>query len=194
MWKKIYPNDFWPSYSCSRTWPASEMSPRYKFLTGPPTCTVSSPEKNTQMQRSKACYILNPHMLRSAKQALFTSEMETKKLLFPLKGSKPLLFWGSRARTGARSVRPSSQPVRNIKANSLYSLSIYMMFLGFLARLHEVHRAIAVTPVVHVPVPVCVPVPVPVPVRVTLALKFSRSPYLDNHSSESIHTWTIDTL
>ena len=46
----------------------------------------------------------------------------------------------------------------------------------FLARLHEVHRAIAVNPVVHVPV------------RVTLALKFSRSPYLDNHSSESIHT------
>ena len=62
--------------------------------------------------------------------------------------------------------------------------------LSFLARLHEVHRAIAVTPVVHVPVPV----PVPVRVRVTLALKFSRSPYLDNHSSESIHTWTIDTL
>ena len=58
----------------------------------------------------------------------------------------------------------------------------------FLARLHEVHRAIAVTPVVHVPVPVRVPV------RVTLALKFSISPYLDNHSSESIHTWTIDTL
>ena len=64
------------------------------------------------------------------------------------------------------------------------------MGLIFLARLHEVHRAIAVTPVVHVPVPV----PVRVPVRVTLALKFSRSPYLDNHSSESIHTWTIDTL
>ena len=62
----------------------------------------------------------------------------------------------------------------------------------FLARLHEVHRAIAVTPVVHVPVPVRVPVRVRV--RVTLALKFSRSPYLDNHSSESIHTWTIDTL
>ena len=59
---------------------------------------------------------------------------------------------------------------------------------AFLARLHEVHRAIAVTSVVHVPVPV------PVRVRVTLALKFSRSPYLDNHSSESIHTWTIDTL
>ena len=62
----------------------------------------------------------------------------------------------------------------------------------FLARLHEVHRAIAVTPVVHVPVPVRVRVRVPV--RVTLALKFSRSLYLDNHSSESIHTWTIDTL
>ena len=61
-----------------------------------------------------------------------------------------------------------------------------MIFVKFLARLHEVHRAIAVTPVVHVPVPVRV--------RVTLALKFSRSPYLDNHSSESIHTWTIDTL
>ena len=68
----------------------------------------------------------------------------------------------------------------------------------FLARLHEVHRAIAVTSVVHVPVPVPVPVPVRVRVRVrvrvTLALKFSRSPYLDNHSSESIHTWTMDTL
>ena len=64
----------------------------------------------------------------------------------------------------------------------------------FLARLHEVHRAIAVTPVVHVPVPVPVRVPVRVRVRVTLALKFSRSPYLDNHSSKSIHTWTIDTL
>ena len=57
------------------------------------------------------------------------------------------------------------------------------------------HRAIAVTPVVHVPVPVPVRVPVRVPMRVhvTLALKFSRSPYLDNHSSEGIHTWTIDT-
>ena len=70
------------------------------------------------------------------------------------------------------------------------------IFESFLARLHEVHRAIAVTLVVHVPVPVPVPVRVPVRVRVrvTLALKFSRSPYLDNHSSESIHTWTIDTL
>ena len=26
------------------------------------------------------------------------------------------------------------------------------------------------------------------------ALKFSRSPYFDNHLSESIHTCTIDTL
>ena len=66
----------------------------------------------------------------------------------------------------------------------------FSVTLSFLARLHEVHRAIAVTSVVHVPVPV----PVPVRVRVTLALKFSRSPYLYNHSSESIHTWTIDTL
>ena len=63
-----------------------------------------------------------------------------------------------------------------------------VLLCSILARLHEVHRAIAVTPVVHVPVPV------PVRVRVTLALKFSRSPYLDNHSSESIHTWTINTL
>ena len=44
-----------------------------------------------------------------------------------------------------------------------------MAHTTFLARLHEVRRAIAVTPVFHVPVPV------------TLALKFSRSPYLDNH-------------
>ena len=66
-------------------------------------------------------------------------------------------------------------------------LCIYVILsidLAFVARLHEVHRAIAFTPVVHVPVPV----------SVTLALKFSRSPYLDNHPSESIHTWTIDTL
>ena len=49
------------------------------------------------------------------------------------------------------------------------------------------HRTIVVAPVVHDPVPVSVRV------RVTLALKFSRSPYLDNHSSENIHTWTIDT-
>ena len=56
---------------------------------------------------------------------------------------------------------------------------VFKFWLMFLARLHEVHRAIAVTPVDHVPVTVCVPVPVPV--RVTLALKFSRSPYLDNH-------------
>ena len=78
----------------------------------------------------------------------------------------------------------------------IYTILDYIKFLffifTFLARLHEVHRAIAVTPVVHVPVPVRVRVRVPV--RVTLALKFSRSPYLDNHSSESIHTWTIDTL
>ena len=47
---------------------------------------------------------------------------------------------------------------------------------------------IAVTSVVHVPIPI------PVPVRVTLALKFTRSLYLDNHSSESIDTWAIDTL
>ena len=67
--------------------------------------------------------------------------------------------------------------IKNIKKFSTENLH-------FLARLHEVHRAIAVTPVVHVPVPV----------HVTLASKFSRSPYHDNHSSESIHTWTIDTL
>ena len=42
-------------------------------------------------------------------------------------------------------------------------------FIFYLARLHEVHRTIAVTLVVHVHL------------RVTLALKFSRSPYLDNH-------------
>ena len=65
----------------------------------------------------------------------------------------------------------------------VYVYEIARHGFAFLARLHEVHRAIAVTPVVHVPVPV----------RVTLALKFSRSPYIDNHSSERIHTWTIDT-
>ena len=37
--------------------------------------------------------------------------------------------------------------------------------------------------------PVTVTVTVPVP----LLLKFSRSLYLGNHSSESIHTWTIGT-
>ena len=81
-------------------------------------------------------------------------------------------------------------------ANAISNILATTNELSFLARLHEVHRAITVTPVVHVPVPVPVRVPVRVRVRVrvTLALKFSRSPYLDNHSSESIHTWTIDTL
>ena len=64
----------------------------------------------------------------------------------------------------------------------------FLVLIVLLARLHEVQRAIALTPVVHVPVRVRVPV------RVTLALKFSISPYLDNHSSESIHIWTIDIL
>ena len=77
----------------------------------------------------------------------------------------------------------------NMSALTFYIAKIgYAGLYLFLARLHEVHRAIAVTSVVHVPVPV------PVRVLVTLALKFSRSPYLDNHSSESIHTWTIDIL
>ena len=85
------------------------------------------------------------------------------------------------------------KPSRKTKLLFFSCEGIYDFTLEFfLARLHEVHRAIAVTPVVHVPVPV--PVRVRVRVRVTLALKFSRSPYLDNHSSESIHTWTIDTL
>ena len=50
---------------------------------------------------------------------------------------------------------------------ALYLDTQLVYFHTFLARLHEVHRAIAVTPVVHVPVPV--PVPVRVHVRVTLA-------------------------
>ena len=75
------------------------------------------------------------------------------------------------------------------QGQQLYSVAVVAIIL-FLAQLHEVHRAIAVTPVVRVRVPVRVPVLV----RVTLALKFSISPYLDNHSSERIHTWTIDTL
>ena len=57
---------------------------------------------------------------------------------------------------------------------------------GTFSSMFSVHRAIVVTPIVHVPVPVRV--------RVTLAVKLYRSPYLDNHSSESIHSWTIDTL
>ena len=50
----------------------------------------------------------------------------------------------------------------------------------FLARLHEVHRAIAVTPVVPVPVPVRVPMRV----HVTLALKIDV--LLCNFYKESI--------
>ena len=71
------------------------------------------------------------------------------------------------------------------RTDSVYTLAKSLANY-FLARLHEVHRAIAVTPAAHVPVPVRV--------HVTLALKFSRSPYLENRLLESIHTWTIDTL
>ena len=56
------------------------------------------------------------------------------------------------------------------------------MILAFLlVRLHEVQRAIVVTTVVRSR-------------SCHTALKFSRSPDLDNHLSESIHTCTIDTL
>ena len=65
-----------------------------------------------------------------------------------------------------------------------FALEYIYLNCAFLAQLHEVHRAIVVTPVVHVPVLV----------RVTLWVYFSRSPYLDNHLSENIHTWTIHTL
>ena len=47
-------------------------------------------------------------------------------------------------------------------------------------------RAIAVTPVVCVRVPVTL--------RQSFICKFFKSSYLDSHSSESIHIWTIGTL
>ena len=45
-------------------------------------------------------------------------------------------------------------------------------------------RAIAVTPVVRVPATL----------RPSFISKFSKSSYLDSHSSESIYIWTIGTL
>ena len=47
----------------------------------------------------------------------------------------------------------------------------------FLAQIHKVQRAVVV-----------------ILIPVTLAVQFLISPYLDNHLSESIHTWTIGSL
>ena len=79
--------------------------------------------------------------------------------------------------------------VRNSRARCPATALIIYIYLPYLSIFSSTaHRAIAVTPVVHIPVPV------PLRVRVTLVLKFSRSPYLDNHPLESIHTWTIDAF
>ena len=51
-------------------------------------------------------------------------------------------------------------------------------------------RAIAVTPVVRV----CIRGRVPVTLRQSFISKFSKSSYLNSHSSESIYIWTIGTL
>ena len=56
------------------------------------------------------------------------------------------------------------------------------------ALVRSTRRAIAVTPVVRVRIRV------PVTLRQSFIFKFSKSSYLDSHSSESIHIWTIGTL
>ena len=64
----------------------------------------------------------------------------------------------------------------------------FTKLLIFSSPVRSTRRAIAVTPVVRVHVRV------PVTLRPSFISKFSESSYLDSHSSESIHIWTIGTL
>ena len=74
----------------------------------------------------------------------------------------------------------------SIRSSCVFLLFISLFCLAFLARLHEVQRAIIVTMVVRVPIPV--------PLRSPFICKFFMSLYLDNLLSESLQTWTIGTL
>ena len=60
----------------------------------------------------------------------------------------------------------------------------------FSSPVRNTRRAIAVTLVVRVRVRIHVPFTL----RQSFIFKFSKSSYLDSHSSESIHIWTIDIL
>ena len=62
-----------------------------------------------------------------------------------------------------------------------------IFFCFFSSPVRSTRRAIAVTPG-------CVRVCVPVTLRQSFIFKFSKSSYLDSHSSESIHLRTIGTL
>ena len=69
-------------------------------------------------------------------------------------------------------------------------IALFFITFSFFAQLHKMQTAIVVTKVVRVPVPfrgLAFRSPHTV-------LKFSKSPYHDNHLPESIHTCTIDTL
>ena len=91
------------------------------------------------------------------------------------------MFWIKNKKNRYTPVKPSFTIYKWRLRGYTFHRHVFLMDVS-LARLHEVHRAIVVTSVV------CVPV------HVTLAIFFSRSSYLDSHSSESIHTWTYHTL
>ena len=88
--------------------------------------------------------------------------------------------------------------IQEIRQSVLFFLEVYMhvyvcghiLLFSLTAWSAKTYICIVVTAVVRVPVPFH---SVLVHSRHT-ALKFSRSPYLDNNLSESIHTCTIDTL
>ena len=69
-------------------------------------------------------------------------------------------------------------------------IALFFIAFSFLAQLHKMQTAIVVTKVVHVPVPF----PGLAFCSLHTVLKFSKSPYHDNHLPESIHTCAIDTL
>ena len=75
-------------------------------------------------------------------------------------------------------------------ADAQADLSLWWARRSFLARLYvrSTRRAIVVTPVIRVLIRI------PVTLRQSFICKFFRSSYLDSHSSESIHIWTIGTL
>ena len=89
-------------------------------------------------------------------------------------------FYGSKHLTNL----PESK-VKDVRIISLaYANSLFKNIFSLPVR--STRRAIAIIPVFRVRVLVTL--------RQSFIFKFSKSSYLDSHSSESIHIWTIGTL
>ena len=74
----------------------------------------------------------------------------------------------------------------------IFWISIILLML-FSLPARSTRRPI-VTPVIRIRVPITLRIHVPVTLRWSFIFKFLKSSFLENHSSESIHIWTLGTL